>query len=156
MNTTKSSKMAGNVHCPAVAANYQPGETKSETIMKKAVLTSLILMLASIAYAQTPNVPSGLTGLWRFQDSSNKLAATVGEPLITSNPANSYPFLGPWTDIGIPSWHTKFSDGGVVQERSYDYLTVDPDFTANGGGAYVNAYTIAIDYVQTSDASGLL
>jgi len=37
-----------------------------------------------------------------------------------------------------------------VQERSLDYLTVNPSFTANGGGSYVNQYTIAIDYVQTS------
>ena len=81
------------------------------------------------------------------------MAATVGEPLTTSAPGNSYWYSGPWTDIGIQSWHTKFSDGGVVQERSYDYLTVDPDFTANGGGAYVNAYTVAMDYVQTTAVS---
>lgn len=149
----RHSTNAGNPICPFIAANYQLEQTRSKGASKRAILISLVLVLANISYAQTPNVPSGLTGLWRFQDGSNKLAATVGEPIVTSNTNNSYWYLGPWTDIGIPSWHTKFSDGGAVQERSYDYLSVDPDFTANGGGAYVNAYTVAIDYVQTTSVS---
>jgi hypothetical protein len=110
--------------------------------MKKILLVSLILSVAGVAEAQ--NIPAGLTGLWRFQDSANKLQATVGVPLTTSNPDNSTWFSGPWTII-----EPGLSDGGVVQDRSWDYLSVNPSFVANGGGSYVNQYTIAIDYVQT-------
>jgi len=106
-------------------------------------------MMAGAAEAAS-NIPPGLTGLWRFQESANKLVATVGQDLKTSNTNNSAFFLGPWTEIGIDSWLSKFSDGGVVQERSYDYLTVNPGFAPNGGGNNVNEYTVAIDYVQTS------
>ena len=115
--------------------------------MKKIALALAVLVVAGIADAQNPNIPSGLTGLWRFQDSANKLKATFGIDLTTSNPGNSAWMTGPWTVI-YPN--LGLSDNGVVQERSWDYLTVNPGFAANGGGSYVNQYTIAIDYVQTS------
>ena len=110
--------------------------------MKKIVPGLAVLVAAGIVNAQ--NVPSGVTGLWRFQDSANKLQATVGVDLTTSDPGNSAWYTGPWTVI-----NPGLSDNGVVQERSWDYLSVNPSFTANGGGDYVNQYTVAIDYVQT-------
>jgi len=117
--------------------------------MKKIVLGFAILAAASIAGAQ--NVPSGLTGLWRFQDNNNLGAATIGNDIAFGpNGAYGAQFLGPWTDIGIDSWHSMYSDGSVFQESSWNYMSVNPGFTANGGGDYVNQYTIAIDYVQTS------
>jgi hypothetical protein len=116
--------------------------------MKKIILGFAVLAAAAIVSAQ--NVPSGLTGLWRFQDSGNFGAATFGND-ITFGPSGTYGalFLGPWTDIGIDSWHTIYSDGSVFQESSWNYMSVNPNFTANGGGDYVNQYTIAIDYQQT-------
>ena len=112
--------------------------------MKKIVLGLAVIVSAAIANAQ--NVPSGVTGLWRFQSDANKLSATIGSPLTTSDPGNSAWMVGPWTVI-----NPGLSDNGIVQERSWDYLTVNPGFTPNGGSAsYVNEYTIAIDYVQTS------
>jgi len=119
--------------------------------MKKLIMLALVLAVSSSAFAALGDVnPTGLTGLWRFQDSANKLKATIGNDLTTSDPGNSAWFLGPWTDLGVPSWHTMYSDGGCVQERSWNYLTANPGFTANGGGSYVNEYTIVMDYVQTS------
>jgi hypothetical protein len=109
--------------------------------MKKIVVGFAVLATAGIVNAQ--NVPSGVTGLWRFQDSANKLTATVGTALTTSDPGNSTWFSGPWTVI-----NPGLSDGGVVQERSWDYLTVTHGIAPNGG-SYVNQYTVAIDYQQT-------
>jgi hypothetical protein len=104
--------------------------------MKKLVMLALVLAVSSSAFAALGDVnPTGLTGLWRFQDSANKLKATIGNDLTTSDPGNSAWFLGPWTDLGVPSWHTMYSDGGCVQERSWNYLTANPGFTANGGGS---------------------
>lgn len=111
--------------------------------MKKNMLIVLAVMATGIAVGA--NVPPGLTGLWRFQSDVNKLTATLGVDLTTSNPDNSFWYSGPWTVI-----EPGYSDGGVVQERSFDYLAVNPSFTANGGGSYVNEYTVAIDYVQTT------
>ncbi len=114
---------------------------------RKVNVVLVLLMLAGIATAELGDVdPTGLTGLWRFQSEAEKLTATFGVDLTTSNPANSAFFLGPWTII-----NPGMNDGGVVQERSWDYLTVNPSFVANGGGSYVNEYTIVMDYVQTSN-----
>ncbi len=117
--------------------------------MKKAMLIASVLLVAAIADAA--NVPSGLTGLWRFQDNSNLGAATIGNDIMFGpNGPYGVQYLAPWTDIGIDSWHTKFSDGAVFQESSWNYMAVNPGFTNNGGGSYVNQYTIAIDYLQGS------
>lgn len=112
--------------------------------MKKIVLGLAVLVAAGIANAQ--NVPSGLTGLWRFQDEANKLTATVGTDLTTSDPGNSAWMVGPWTVI-----NPGLSDNGIVQERSWDYMTLTHGISPNGGGSYVNQYTIAIDYFQGTE-----
>jgi hypothetical protein len=121
-------------------------------MMKKIVLVLAGLAVASIASAA--NAPAGMTGLWRFQSNANKLTATLGTDLVTSDPANSGWMTGPWTDMGWDGTPTSLSDNGVVQERSWDYLTVYHGIGANGGGSYVNEYTVAIDYIQTSDGNG--
>ena len=43
-----------------------------------------------------------------------------------------------------------YADRGVVQEQSWGYLQCNPGLSANGGGSYVNQYTISMDYYQTS------
>jgi hypothetical protein len=116
--------------------------------MKKIILGSLVLAAVCTADASGVNVPSGLTGLWRFQNSANFGAATFGND-ITFNTGYGGLMGGPWTDIGSETWHTQYSDGSVFQEQSWNYMIVNPGFTANGGGDYVNQYTVAIDYVQT-------
>jgi hypothetical protein len=109
--------------------------------MKKTVVVLAALAVAGIAQAQ--NVPSGLTGLWRFQDDANRLKATIGSDLVAVDEPSTW-FTGPWTVI-----NPGLSDNGVVQEQSWSYLQANPGLTANGGGSYVNQYTFAIDYAQT-------
>lgn len=153
MKTTTCSTTPGGVLHPAEAATRHLGSARPWRTIAQVVLSGLILTVAGIAGAA--NVPSGITGLWRFQSALTNgtatMAATIGLDMLNSTPpGNGGAGLGPWTDIGLDSWHTKFSDGGVAQDRSWDYLSVNPNFTPNGGGSYVNEYTIAIDYVQTS------
>jgi hypothetical protein len=134
--------------------------------MKKILVVLAVLAVAGSAWADTVNVPSGVTGLWRFQTTTPgghdaTMAATVGSDLINSAPEsanpsnyNGYWLSGPWTDIGVEAWHTMFSDGGVSQERSYDYLTCPHGIApGTGGGSYVNSYTIMMDYVQTNEVA---
>jgi hypothetical protein len=111
--------------------------------MKKIALALAVLVVAGIADAQNPNIPSGMTGLWRFQNSADKLKATVGYDLVNSTPDNANWMTGPWTVI-MPN--LGLSDGGIIQDRSWDYLSVNPNFTANGGGSYVNQYTVLVDF----------
>lgn len=117
--------------------------------MRKLMCVLVVLAvtgMVSAGYVST----DGLTGLWRFQTSDTKMVATVGSNMVSSHVDNSGWMSGPWTVIGTADNPLLYSDGGVIQERSWDYLTVNPNFVANGGGSYVNEYTIAMDYVQTS------
>jgi hypothetical protein len=117
-----------------------------ESTMKKTVLLSLVIATASVV--QAANVPDGLTGLWRFQDTANYGAATIGND-ITFNVAYGGLLPGPWTVMGTAASPGVYNDGSVFQEQSWNYMSVNPAFTANGGGSYVNQYTVLIDYRQT-------
>ncbi len=147
--------MAGNALCLAGAAICQRQEIKSEKTKIKVILFSLALVVAGNVSAA--NVPSGVTGLWRFQNSADKLKATIGTDLVNSNPDNGMWWSGPWTDIGVESWHTKYSDGGIIQDRSFDYLTVYHGIGAEGKGAgtYINKYTIAVDFFAGANLNSL-
>jgi hypothetical protein len=126
--------------------------------MKRMIVLVLVVLVAAGVSSAAVNVPGGYTGLWRFQsalpDGTATMAATVGVDMVNSNAAggNGNWMLGPWTDIGVEAWHTMYSDGGIVQDRAWDYLQVNPSFTANGGGDYVNQYTIMTDvYAGSAD-----
>ena len=123
--------------------------------MKTIVLALLVLAVAGSAWAG--NVPSGVTGFWRFEDGSSQAAslkATIGVDLQTSSfTYNTFPATGPWVHIGTDTNHEAFTDNGCVQETANQCLIVKPSFTANGGGAYVNQYTVAIDYRETASVA---
>lgn len=105
-----------------------------------------VLGMAGAAFAQTGAVPGGVTGLWRFQDSTNKLKATVGTDLTSSSTSSPSWWSGPWTMIGVPGNAGAYADGGLVQDWSWEYLTCTHGIPgANGGGSYINEYTIAMD-----------
>jgi hypothetical protein len=119
--------------------------------MKKVVVVLAVLALANAAFA-AGYVPAGATGLWRFQDSANKMKATFGTDMVNSNPDNAAWMLGPWTMIGVPANAGLYADGGIVQDRAWDYMSCYHGISANGGGDYVNQYTIAMD-VYTGGAN---
>jgi hypothetical protein len=115
------------------------------------IAASVLVLLAAAgsvwAQGEQPNVPRGLTGLWRFQESAHKLSATIGRDLVNSNPDNANWMSGPWTMLGVPGNAGLYSDGGIIQDRSWDYLSCYHGISGpNGGGIYINQYSIAIDY----------
>ncbi|OHB53860.1 MAG: hypothetical protein A2Y10_00315 [Planctomycetes bacterium GWF2_41_51] len=118
--------------------------------MKKLVLVALVLAISGIAGAAV-NVPvNGLTGLWTF--GADWTAPIVGQPLsgVVGNGNQSVP----WVEIGTVANGGLYSNGLGAQMFSADtYVTVNPSFAANGGGSYVNEYTIAFDYAQTDGGS---
>jgi len=112
--------------------------------MNKLLAVLAVLTLAGSAWAQG-NVPGGAVGLWRFTTKDDLLKATFGADLVSNVPENPNWMLGPWTVISVPGDILRYSDGGIAQDRSWDYLTCFHGMSANGGGEYVNEYTIAMD-----------
>jgi len=116
----------------------------------------MIFAMAGVAYASLGDVsPDGLTGLWRFEsalgDGTATMAATIGTDMVNPYaPSNGVAYLGPWTMIGVPGNAGLYADGGVAQMRSNNEFQVFHGISPNGGGSYVNEYTIAMDYCQTS------
>lgn len=110
------------------------------------VSVSAVLAAAGFANAADIVVPDGVKGLWQFATPEYKLKATIGTDLTTSNSANST-----WMPSPLIVLQPGLSDAGCVQETSYNYLTVTHGMSGNGGGKFVNEYTVAIDYLQTSE-----
>jgi len=109
-------------------------------MMRKIVLVLVILAVAGVAGAVNP--PTGMTGLWKFNDGANLGKATVGTDLTT----NAYATGGP--------------DGGALNTWAGTWATVTGGLTANGGGVgwnpdtwvedpagiyFVNEYSVAMD-----------
>jgi hypothetical protein len=121
--------------------------------MKRIVLALLVLLVAGSAWAQTPNVPDGLTGLWQFATEATKFKATIGTDLASTTqdgtPFDRGWFAGKYTQIGTVGNPNLFSDHGDVQTPRDVLLTVTHNIAPNGGGIYVNQYTFAVDYQQT-------
>jgi hypothetical protein len=111
-----------------------------ESTMKRIALVMLLVMFAA-GIVSAANVPAGITGLWRFENEADRLNATVGADLVTSNPSNPGWMTGPWTII-----EPGLSDGGIIQDHSWDYLSCYHGIAPNGGGDYINEYTIAVDF----------
>ena len=110
----------------------------------------ILVVLAAAAVANAINVPSGLTGLWLFQTDATKFNGTIGGNLYSYEGAsgNGTWYTGPWTVIGTDADPSLYSGNGVIQDRSWDYLQVPGGVSPNGGGSYVNNYTVMIDYQQ--------
>lgn len=121
---------------------------------KTMLLTMSLLAVANVASAVV-NVPSGVTGLWRFESLDTNtgratMAATIGSDMTNSNPNNGS-FLGmPSVQIGTDSSPFLYQDSGSAQSRSHDWFTAPHGIAPNGGGTYVNEYTLLWDYRQTS------
>jgi hypothetical protein len=132
--------------------------------MKKLVVCLAILAVAGASFAATtPNVPAGYTGLWRFQNNANLGAATVGSGMTfwtgvgdgtTQSNYGGQGIGSIYTYIGTPTNNNLFGDNCIFYESSMNYMHVTHNIAPNGGGSYVNSYTIMMDYCQTS-GSGL-
>ncbi len=121
---------------------------------KKCILLVVCMLAVANVASAAVNVPSGLTGLWRFQSQDPNtgratMAATIGADLVNSHPDNGSWFTGPSTQIGTDASPFLYQDSGVAQSRSFDTFTVTHGIAPDGGGSFVNEYTILIDYRST-------
>lgn len=113
----------------------------------------LVLAAASVVSAALGDVdPTGLTGLWRFEDETDWSLATFG---VNLGGALGSRQSGPQTDIGIPGNTTLYSDGKVrtTTDNPSNYIQLNHSISPNGGGLYVNEYTIVMDYRTTNSGA---
>jgi hypothetical protein len=117
------------------------------------VLTgALLVLMASTAAAQS------VTGQWDFDNPDNAFAATVGADGYTwsrptSNQSTEIDF-GTCTDFSIPLMPD--GDGGVMSFPAFDPfngIAMWHGMSDNGGGWYVNEYTIIYDLLFPPESS---
>ena len=96
------------------------------TMISQIILIGVILWAgATIVSAQQP------VGVWDFDDSTNLLKATVGNDLELKGNQTAIPGL-------------KSGDGAVIVPKG-SYYIANHGIAPNGGGSYVNQYSLIID-----------
>lgn len=95
------------------------------------------------------------TGLWDFEQGN--LKATVGRDLAFVGSATDTTTFGTTTSFGIPD--IDGSPAMVMRFPPYptsaDGILLFPEISANGGGAYVNRYTLIMDILFPASSDGL-
>jgi len=98
-------------------------------IMKKNYLILVFILTNATVFAQT--WPTSLTGRWTFDNPGNLLQATTGNNLVLTGSHTAFP--GPAS-----------GDGAVAIDIG-SYYTCTHGIPANGGGSYVNEYSMMFD-----------
>ena len=119
-------------------------------LMKKQsmLIATVLIAVASQATAATVNVPSGLVGLWLFQNGSPQTATIGNDVSFVYDTVGQ--FGGANTQIGTESSPYLYQDPGVVQVSTWGAVDVPHGIAPNGGGAKVNEYSFLIDYKQNA------
>lgn len=130
--------------------------------LNRAVL-ALGALAAAAGLGAAPAVAQTATGAWNFDIPDNPFAATRGQDAeIWTRPstADEFPqgFPESKTEIGSASAFGVApvgDDGGVIKFRPYNFLEgieMYPGAAANGGGGFVNQYTLIMDlYIPGSE-----
>lgn len=106
-------------------------------------VTSVAIATLFFAVVLTTHSASGaLVGLWQFENPGNLTSATIGANLALTGAQAAT------TGSGTPS------DTGASQLGVGDYYTVTHGIAANGGGSYVNEYTILWDLMYPAATAG--
>ena len=103
-------------------------------------LVVLVLLLCG-GSAVRADIEDGLTGLWEFDDSGNLTKASIGNDLILNGAGQS-------AVAGISG-----SDGAVAVDVGTYYQAVH-GIPANGGGGYVNEFTLLFDVMYPPASAG--
>jgi hypothetical protein len=113
-------------------------------MMKSMKSMIMLLVLAIAAFAEADVVlPTGLTGFWEFSDSTDVAHATVGTALGLHNVSNADWVLG---GLGGALYVQK------TPEKSY--LEMTHNIGPNGGGSYVNEWSILMDIMVPQSSMG--
>jgi len=109
--------------------------------MCKRLICLVALVLLCAHGAAQADVVAGLKGLWEFDDAGNLTKATSGNDLILNGSGQS------------PVPGISGSDGAVGVEVG-TYYQCDHGIPANGGGTYVNEFTLLFDVTYPQESAG--
>lgn len=99
--------------------------------------------LTPLFIAGSLSCQGALVGLWEFSDAANPGAATIG---------NDLTLQGPGTTLAVADGVS--TGDGAIQIGAGDHFDVAHDIAANGGGAYVNEFTLVLDVFLPSASDG--
>ncbi|MHC4743802.1 MAG: PEP-CTERM sorting domain-containing protein [Planctomycetota bacterium] len=102
---------------------------------------AVLVMVVAVATATQATVITGLKGLWEFNDAADLTKATVGNDLILNGTGQS-------AVAGVSG-----SDGAVAVELG-TYYQADHGISANGGGSWVNEFTLLFDVWYPEESAG--
>jgi hypothetical protein len=129
VNWTSDNTSVVTVDENGVITAVAPGTAK---ITAASVIDESRMAECEVTVADVSSVPASkwLAGMWTFEDEANPGKATVGEDLEAN---------GDFTSIDGP--------GGAkaVKPGANAYYTIRHNIGANGGGEYVNEYTLMMD-----------
>ena len=112
--------------------------------MKSTIISIMLVGLATAGFVRADVVlPTGLTGFWEFSDSTDVAHATVGTALGLHNVSNADWVLG---GLGGALYVQK------TPEKSY--LEMTHNIGPNGGGSYVNEWSILMDIMVPQSSMG--
>jgi len=103
------------------------------------VSSATLLMLTALGIH---SAQGALVGLWEFENPGNLTSATIGSDLALTG-----------TDAAVAGSGTP-SDMGASQLGVGDYYTATHGIAPNGGGSYVNEYTILWDVMYPTATAG--
>ena len=98
---------------------------------------------APLFIAGSLSCPGALVGLWEFSDAANPGAATIG---------NDLTLQGPGTTLAVADGVS--AGDGAIQIGAGDHFDAAHDIAANGGGAFVNEFTLVLDVFLPSESDG--
>lgn len=108
---------------------------------RQTCLAFLVLLLGCGMVAQA-DVADGLRGLWEFDNAGDLTAATVGNDLVLAGDMTQTAIAG--VDAG----------DGAVSIGVGSHYECYAGIPANGGGSYVNQYTLLFDFRYPSSSAG--
>ncbi len=100
-----------------------------------------LLTLATLALSATS--PAALVGLWEFDNAANLGEATLGGDLVLQNGNGTIAATG---GVG--------GGDGAAQVGVGDHFDAAPGIAANGGGSFVNEFTIVFDVFLPTSTDG--
>ncbi len=99
-------------------------------------------LFIGLAMSATPLHAATLTGQWNFEDGGNLTAAATGAAMSLSG-----------TDAAVAGSGTP-SDAGATQVGLGSYYTMTHGIAPNGGGSFVNQYSILFDVNYPASSAG--
>lgn len=128
--------------------------------MNKRMKRSVALFVTCGLLGLAPKAGAAITGQWDFNNTANRLAATIGQPLDYLDGVGGYTQTN--TQFGTTtSFSVSDIGGAAAQVMSFPKMSSGANgyimrhgIPANGGGALANQWTLIVDLLFPTNSSG--